>query len=519
MKKTICLILTVLTAFCFLTAASAAGYTLPEKMERQLQVGSGLKGSFVIHSNADQELSPFVHSIRNAAYEIRGIRSGDDLHYYIYQPGEGETLSSLTEFCRIGNTGYLRSDFLPEAAYRLPDFEEFIASFLKAEGENPSILPELIRLLVKGPDPEEEEGGLDTASLEKQIELWISAFTAETTVESSENASPRLTQVFRIPTEALFNTVNVLVKTVSETPDTMEALKNVLSEDQIRTYLNPNLGYFYLEAMESLQLDGEIVFSRTMSTLGDLIQNTLTLPLDESKTGYSSIIFQNDEKRKTLSVSGAKGLFLLGLPVDFDFSAESYEEAVLQFIRIDSENREHRNIALRIELSKKHDKYEEEEETRNHETDRYTIEAVRDTSALPEGYSEALIPEMDPIGAELELHYSSKLQLSSPTTLEISCSVRQGKYDFTLAGQVKTASPWTFTPFDITHAAEAGRYQLKDFESLKEAWIRQAEEKLVRTPEEIRPAEPTAVPEIEVVTEETGQETGDPSAEENSGTP
>ena len=150
MKKTICLILTVLTAFCFLTAASAAGYTLPEKMERQLQVGSGLKGSFVIHSNADQELSPFVHSIRNAAYEIRGIRSGDDLHYYIYQPGEGETLSSLTEFCRIGNTGYLRSDFLPEAAYRLPDFEEFIASFLKAEGENPSILPELIRLLVKG---------------------------------------------------------------------------------------------------------------------------------------------------------------------------------------------------------------------------------------------------------------------------------------------------------------------------------------------------------------------------------
>ena len=363
MKKTICLILTVLTAFCFLTAASAAGYTLPEKMERQLQVGSGLKGSFVIHSNADQELSPFVHSIRNAAYEIRGIRSGDDLHYYIYQPGEGETLSSLTEFCRIGNTGYLRSDFLPEAAYRLPDFEEFIASFLKAEGENPSILPELIRLLVKGPDPEEEEGGLDTASLEKQIELWISAFTAETTVESSENASPRLTQVFRIPAEALFNTVNVLVKTVSETPDTMEALKNVLSEDQIRTYLNPNLGYFYLEAMESLQLDGEIVFSRTMSTLGDLIQNTLTLPLDESKTGYSSIIFQNDEKRKTLSVSGAKGLFLLGLPVDFDFSAESYEEAVLQFIRIDSENREHRNIALRIELSKKHDKYEEEEET------------------------------------------------------------------------------------------------------------------------------------------------------------
>ena len=117
-----------------------------------------------------------------------------------------------------------------------------------------------------------------------------------------------------------------------------------------------------------------------------------------------------------------------------------------------------------------------------------------------------------------EMIYRDEVSAKAVAVFRYLCD-RQGKYDFTLAGQVKTASPWTFTPFDITHAAEAGRYQLKDFESLKEAWIRQAEEKLVRTPEEIRPAEPTAVPEIEVVTEETGQETGDPSAEENSGTP
>ena len=68
MKKILSILLVlVLTTACI--AASAAGYTLPEKMERQLQVGSGLKGSFVIRANADAELSPVVHALQNAAFE------------------------------------------------------------------------------------------------------------------------------------------------------------------------------------------------------------------------------------------------------------------------------------------------------------------------------------------------------------------------------------------------------------------------------------------------------------------
>jgi hypothetical protein len=98
MKKILSILLVlVLTTACL--AASAAGYTLPEKMERQLQVGSGLKGSFVIRANADAELSPVVHALQNAAFEIRGIQSEGNSHYYIYQAGENEAMSALTEIC------------------------------------------------------------------------------------------------------------------------------------------------------------------------------------------------------------------------------------------------------------------------------------------------------------------------------------------------------------------------------------------------------------------------------------
>ena len=77
MKKRLCFLTTVVLIFSFISSACAA-YTLPYKLLRQLEVGSGLKGSFVIHSNADAEKQPLIHALQNAEFEIRGIRSDDN---------------------------------------------------------------------------------------------------------------------------------------------------------------------------------------------------------------------------------------------------------------------------------------------------------------------------------------------------------------------------------------------------------------------------------------------------------
>ena len=66
MKKKLCCLLTVVLFLFSISSAFAAGYTLPFKMQRQLEVGSGLKGSFVIHSNASAEKEPLIHALANA---------------------------------------------------------------------------------------------------------------------------------------------------------------------------------------------------------------------------------------------------------------------------------------------------------------------------------------------------------------------------------------------------------------------------------------------------------------------
>ena len=113
LKKIFGIILTFVLVLSVFSTALAA-YTLPEKMERQLQVGSGLRGTLTVRANADAEQYPLIHSIQNAEFEIRGIQYEGNQHYYIYQPGEGESLNALTEICMMDGKYYLRSDLLDE---------------------------------------------------------------------------------------------------------------------------------------------------------------------------------------------------------------------------------------------------------------------------------------------------------------------------------------------------------------------------------------------------------------------
>ena len=66
MKKILSILLVlVLTTACI--AASAAGYTLPEKMERQLTIGSGLKGAFTLHGEGlPEETKAYVNMVEKA---------------------------------------------------------------------------------------------------------------------------------------------------------------------------------------------------------------------------------------------------------------------------------------------------------------------------------------------------------------------------------------------------------------------------------------------------------------------
>ena len=493
MKKMFCFILMMILVLFAFYPACAELYTLPQRMYKQLFVGSGLSGSFVIHGNADSARYPFLNSIENSEYEISGMNAEGFLHYHIYQSNNDEDRNIIAAILGCDGQYFLQSDFLEADSYTLPTADEVISSLFDVHGQNTAVFSSLMKILLSSGDDSAKVP--DTAPLENQIDLWLSAFSPETSISRDSQSGPRLTQSFTIPVESMYNTVTELIRFVCNNDSAMSALRAALSEQQIDLYFNPDLAYYYLDAMNHLDLHGNIIYEKTVSTMGDMIESSLTLPLDESKTKYSFITIQNNDQRKNIRISGEKGTFILDMPLSFSVKEKEFSEQI-HFVYILSDSAD-KNLALNISISKTHEEHTDPEETIKYETDFFRIHAVQDVAVLPDDISSELIPDVDPLDIEAEFQFSGKAQLySSPTALDISIKVLQGLYHYDITGNVITVSPtkmhenfaWSFTPVKTDQSVSAGAFTKTDFLQMLSDWIKHANEGIVRTPEEIRPS-------------------------------
>ena len=119
------LVLVLITGSCV-----AATYTLPEKMYNQLAIGSGLKGTFTLTAEGEKYRTPLMNAITDAEWTLRGIRSGEDLHYYLFQAGENEEQKALTEVYKKDGVYYLRSDMVQGKTLAFPVLSQVLDSLL-----------------------------------------------------------------------------------------------------------------------------------------------------------------------------------------------------------------------------------------------------------------------------------------------------------------------------------------------------------------------------------------------------
>ena len=492
MRKIISILAAIVMLAAAISTAAGEGYTLREKMGRQLQVGSGLMGTFVVHGNLDAEPCAILSAVQNAEYGIFGIQSEGNAHYGVFQHANDGKVLRLADYRLENGEKYLSSDLFNSAErYQFPHEEHILSLLFKTEGENPSILSEFLGMFREYENNNEIKSSVE--ALEKQAEMWIAGFAPETTIHRSEDNEPQMTQVFTVSVEDLFKAVTEMVRFASQNETIMNSLRSILSEEQIALYFNPNLDYYYLDAMKSIDLTGDIVFSRTVSTMGKLLNSSLRLPLSEKLTGYASVNMQSEGQRSSILLEGNGKLFFVDFPSDMDLNGEEYRNEIY-LTRMDSSDKD-KNISVKVQFSKEHEAYNDSDNTGSHEKNVYKADISRDCSRLPENVSQDDIPEMDPISGSLEFHYSSKLQLNSPTILEVSFAASQGEREFELVGEVRTTSPgkiqtelpWALeTGETAENAVNTDTYTTDDFIRLLDTWIKQGNEKILHTPEEIR---------------------------------
>ena len=445
----LCLVLTVTAA-----AAYAADLTLPTKLERQMQHdGNGEKGSLTIYANADPEDYPLLSAIQNAKYTILRNASGDRWHIVLQQTENDEQGKEIrqfnkTELYRGDDSLYFRTDFLPGEVFQIPEDLSVIIPELAGKGENPSLDSVLVSLLsINSSAKEKQEAAIGKYS--KILEKWIEGFQGTPEQIRSEDGSIQMKLSCIVPADEVRKEIAELVTAAAADPEMNEVFGQLMTDEQKAVYLNPDLGYYYTEAMAGAVISGDVQYTRIKTALGQTVSRELVLPVNAELTGYEVLKVKSTGDRVCWTLQGDKGTVQLFLPEDIETILNGAEyQFSARYIRINSDpESEDANLAVVAQIQKTSEVSFDPEKEKNHETITYKVRVVRDTSLLPEGTEDADIDPYDNLTAELTLHYSGKSGPNAATTLEVGLKLNQGKLDLDASGTIKTASTWPFVPF------------------------------------------------------------------------
>ena len=451
----------------------AASYTLPEKMYNQLSIGSGLKGSFTVTAEGGKFRTPFLNAVTDAEWSVRGIRSGEDLHYYVFQSNEQEQQSAVSELYRKDGIYYFRSDMVQGRILAFPVLSQVVASVFPDAGENGSASSFIANIIALPEKTRKEKWDSVLQRYQNQLELWLADFTVTADTVRLDNGLSALDFTYEIPMKSINEEIVKLYGGFSSDPEVTALLDTVMSEAEKKIYMNGNLLYFYLEALQSLQNDKPVRMSKRVSAIGDLLRFSLELPLDERTTGYRSVDIQTVNQRTVITLRKTGQDTVIAFPETSILKQNAYEQSIW-FSRVDTDAGKMKdNISVRIDVKKTNNVYEKDEKT--HETNHYDITVQQDTAYLPSDTDLSLIPEYEKAEISIDLHYSSKYAQNSATTLEITADIRQSNSQLQILGKLKTAAPWLFMPFEVIDPVQVGTEKENVLEPYLTDWISNAE--------------------------------------------
>ena len=452
MKKTIGILLGLMMLLGCLTGL-ADDYTLPEKMENQMKVGSGLKGSFTMHMEGTDPVILSMSLFQDTEIQIRAIRSGSDLHIALFREEEDESQKGLTEILNQDGGWYLRSDMLPDLVLRLPDSIQTANLLHQPAGENPSFATALTRWFEMSENKRSSLLDPVTEKLSRKLEVWLAQFAGVSEVQTTESGASVVDLSYTIPMGELRKEIVSLLEELIQDPDGQALLNAILSPEQMEIYASGELDYFYIEALEALDNDYDVLYTRRVTTLGQMISSSMEFPLDEEKTGYRLLTIEDNGGLMAITLRGEDSMASALIPGNIDFSKIDSFNAWIMY-RPEQTEKADASDAMALRLTVSHSsELSSDEESREHLKEHWNAQAVWDVSRLPEGEDPADYPETAPMELDLDLHYASKASQSSPTSLTVEGLMTKENFSLAVKGEVKTSAPWILKPFE-TEAAE-----------------------------------------------------------------
>lgn len=356
LKRILCLVLCLMLALPAAMAETAD--TLQKKFSRQLTGGNGIRGKLSLTASGVAEwldmLLPFVGTdiqIR-AMGEKQGdmsadIADDDDWQIKLYAENAAGSEVATTWLYGDPTAVYFQSELLPDTCLSLPveqvnllyqmfkgEYAELFFAFdpfaltLPGKNGNASAYEAVTEML--GVSQEEwNENWMPV--LEKyflQLDLWLTGY-GDPSFVTGEEGPLTMEATYVIPADDIKREAKYLISQMLFDNTLQNLLLPYVTLEQRITYLNQTLVYFYEACIDALPLEGDVILSRQMSAMGEVVSTTVALPLpvlpekltapvgemaaamfrlpyDDLLSGMNRISFVQREDEKIITLSGEK---------------------------------------------------------------------------------------------------------------------------------------------------------------------------------------------------------------------
>ncbi len=463
-KRWLGLIAAVLLAVTpMLMMGAGAESALLGKMQKQLGAGSGLKGTVTASG-----LGGLDGLALNAQYILQKAQSQLVLSL---ESGEAELLKAAL----YGQDGMLAIDAGLNSGKLYgtsSGWESLFSSLMMGEAGETQVPLQTALYGILFPEDERLAAQLEEAAVPYliKIDLWMQGFAGPPALTKDTAGVTVMEVSYRIPATALKAELKQLLMDLLADKTLLPLLWNQMTQAQANLYLNPALQSFYFQAVDALPLEGEITMLRRVSTAGQLMETSVSLPLGGFGNGLKRLSFlvsaaeMGEALECALETEGGTLSFtrhevpdqgsllqrrvfagtIRYLPVEIpnwqvDATAPvyaekamsvSYQTAFTQSSSVDADGRNNEEYTLSVSLAPDW----------SHLTGEVT-EEIRAQYILTE-----------PVQLTASALLASGQARNASTSLSAQVRLVSGGTDFTLSGQFKTTPPWAFAPVDVAAA-------------------------------------------------------------------
>ena len=431
------------------------------KLQRQLDAGSGLKGTVTVSG---------VTGLEGLTLDAQYIQQKTQSELSMSLKNAGSELAGLAVYHQDGALA-LDLGLASGKLYSLQKGWESLLSRLAAGDTAGWQTPWQSALLaILSSNSEEEDAKLAQAAAPyfTKIDLWMQGFAEPPLMEKDPGGASVIKASFRIPSAAFKAELKQLLVDLLSDKTLLPLLWARMTPEQANLYLNPALQAFYFTAVDALPLQGDITMLRRVTTMGQVLETSLSLPLNGKAGETKQISITNKTLVEgelldcTLTTGDGTLQFTVleaaaSQPDHMTYSGMvRYLPAEIPNWQVDANTPQYAGNALSVTYQASYvTKLSTDADGKSNESYTLDISLAPDWSHLSQPVTDEVKAQYvltEPVQITASATILSAKARNASTSLQAQLRVVSGANDWSFSGQFKTTPPWTFQAVDMAAA-------------------------------------------------------------------